>query len=223
MNDTITLKLKEQSDEKYRDFTQKLTPTGRPVLGVRTPALRNLAKEAVKQDSWRELLAQPSEYLEQDMLKGMMIGYARLPLNDRLELIADFVPEIDNWAVCDAFCATLKFTRRNQEAVFKFIAPYTASALEFRARFGVVMLKNYFVTEEYIDRAIMQLAEFKSEAYYARMAKAWFICECIAKFEDKGMPLLLSADIDESTRKMAVRKCLDSYRVSQRAKDLLRG
>ena len=157
------------------------------------------------------------------MLKGMIIGCAQSELEEKLELISNFVREIDNWNVCDAFCSSLKFSSKFQPQVFSFIAPYVESTIEFHARFGVVMLKDYFINQEYIDRVIMLLPSCCSEAYYARMGTAWAICECIAKFEDKALPLLLSADIDESTRKMAMRKCFDSRRVSINAKQALRG
>ena len=219
----ILERLIQLSDAEYRDFTKTLTPTSKPILGVRIPALRSLAKELAAREDWRSLLSARSDFFEQDMLKGMIIGCAQSELEEKLELISNFVREIDNWNVCDAFCSSLKFSSKFQPQVFSFIAPYVESTIEFHARFGVVMLKDYFINQEYIDRVIMLLPSCRSEAYYARMGTAWAICECIAKFEDKALPLLLSADIDESTRKMAMRKCFDSRRVSINAKQALRG
>mgnify|MGYP003305544549 CR=1 FL=1 len=52
-------------------------------------------------------------YYEEIMLKGMIIG-----LNKKLEwknierYINEFVPKIDNWAICDTFCSSLKIINK---------------------------------------------------------------------------------------------------------------
>lgn len=39
------------------------------------------------------------------MLQGLVIAQLPCPLPQRLQLCLDFLPLVDNWAVCDSFCA----------------------------------------------------------------------------------------------------------------------
>lgn len=38
----------------------------------------------------------------------MIIGLAKMELEERMNYVAMFIPRIDNWAVCDIFCSELK-------------------------------------------------------------------------------------------------------------------
>ena len=91
----IRKRLEQEADEKYRLFSAALIPNIDNVLGVRIPKLNKLAKELYKTD-WKPLLNQPCIYMEETMLQGILIAKS-----EDLELIKQFVPKINNWAVCD--------------------------------------------------------------------------------------------------------------------------
>ncbi len=57
---------------------------------------------------------------EEIMLKGMVIGCAKCSIEERLSFIQSFIPKINNWSVCDSFCASLKFTRESPFVMFSF-------------------------------------------------------------------------------------------------------
>ena len=129
--------LKGLAEEQYRIFNQKFVLTNRnPMLGVKVPKMRGIAKEIVAGGSWREFLAgygfyalQGGEtdgkqgwetgetvkricsgvFFEEIMIIGMVINMANMPQGERLELVELFVPLIDNWAVCDVFCGGAKW------------------------------------------------------------------------------------------------------------------
>ena len=128
-------------DEKYRKFSSGLTPGTNNILGVRLPALRKIGKRIAKAD-WRSYLetAQVDSF-EETLLQGMVIGYADVELPERLMLIKDFIPKIDNWSICDSFCTGLKFTKKHKEEVWLFLQPYLKSKEVYEIRFGVV---NFF-------------------------------------------------------------------------------
>ena len=108
----IREELEKKADEEYREFHSKLLPGTENILGVRIPELRKIAKRMVK-DDWRFYLNEaPDKYYEEDMLRGFIIGYADMIFEERMRVIADFIPSIQNWAVCDSFCSTLKFTKK---------------------------------------------------------------------------------------------------------------
>lgn len=48
-------------------------------------------------------------FFEEVMIIGMVIDLINVPPSVRLALVAQFVPLIDNWAVCDVFCGGAKW------------------------------------------------------------------------------------------------------------------
>ena len=219
MNSDIKSRLFEMSDEKYRDFHSKLVPETKNILGIRMPKLRAYAKELAKNPD--VLAYQDDFYYEETLLRGMIIGYMKADVATRLKYIWEFVPKIDNWAVCDSFCSTLKFADKNQERVWEFIQPYADSEKEFEQRFCAVMLLMYFVNAEYIERTLEVLAKIKTEKYYSSMAVAWALAECFIKFREKAQPFMNESFFDEMTLKRTVRKICDSYRVDENTKNLI--
>ena len=216
MKNDVKKRLLEMSDEKYRQFHSKLVPDTNNILGIRMPKLRAYAKELAKIP---DILSSENDlYYEETLLRGMIIGYLSTDVETRLKMISDFVPQIDNWAVCDSFCSTLKFANKNRECVWDFIQPYTHSQKEFEQRFCAVMLLDYFVNTEYIDRTLALLTEINTSQYYSSMAVAWALAECFIKFREKTEPFMNHDFFDEMTLKRTVRKICDSYRVDKDVK-----
>ena len=216
MKNDVKKRILEMSDEKYRQFHSKLVPDTNNILGVRMPKLRAYAKELAKIP---DILSSDNDiYYEETLLRGMIIGYLSTDVETRLKMISDFVPQIDNWAVCDSFCSTLKFANKNRECVWDFIQPYTHSQKEFEQRFCAVMLLDYFVNTEYIDRTLALLTEINTSQYYSSMAVAWALAECFIKFREKTEPFMNHDFFDEMTLKRTVRKICDSYRVDKDVK-----
>lgn len=220
MNSDVKNRLFEMSDEKYRDFHSKLVPDKSNILGVRMPKLRAYAKELAKNPD--VLAFQEDFYYEETLLRGMIIGYMKADAETRLKYISEFVPKIDNWAVCDSFCSTLKFAGKNKERVWEFIQPYANSEKEFEQRFCAVMLLMYFVNEEYAEDTLEMLCRINTEKYYSSMAVAWALAECFIKFPEKAEPFIFGNVFDKQTLKRTVRKICDSYRADETAKSRLK-
>ncbi|QGQ95923.1 DNA alkylation repair protein [Paenibacillus psychroresistens] len=222
MERTIKNQLLELSDEKYRKFTAALIPTINNVLGVRLPELRKLANNIAKAD-WRSYLENAeSEYFEEVMLQGMVIGCVETGMDERLRCVAGFVLKIDNWSVCDSFCAGLKFTKTNKEQVWDFLQPYLVSKLEYDIRFGVVMLLNFYLDEAYISRVLLLLDNVKHEAYYVQMAVAWAVSICYIKLPVATKSYLINNTLDKFTYNKALQKITESLRVDQETKSWIR-
>ena len=135
------------SEESYRAFSARLLPPHVRLMGVRLPALRRLARELAKGD-WRSWLdTADSEYFEEILLQGMVIGYIKADVEEVLARTAAFVPLIDNWSVCDSFCSGLKAAREHRERVWSFLQPYFTSEQEFDVRFAVVMGLFYYIDD----------------------------------------------------------------------------
>lgn len=221
MQERIRQKLISLSEKKYKDFSAALVPNCGEMLGVRIPLLRKLAAEIALTDGISALDGEDI-YFEEVMLRGFVIGNLRVNTEEKLRLVTEFVPLINNWSVCDSFCTSLKFTNKNKERVWEFIQPYCVSEKEFYERFGAVMLRGYFIDDEYIDRTLGLLAEIPTEKFYSSMAVAWAVSDCYVKFPEKTEKLILSSIFDNDTHNRAIRKICDSYRVQKSDKEFLK-
>lgn len=214
-------KLFELSDEKYKKFHSGLCPNIDNIIGVRLPKLREIAKEIAKGD-WRDFLAISSnDYYEEVMINVLVIAYAKCDVDEKLNYIESFVPKIDNWAICDSFCNSLKFVNKNKEKVLEFIQPYLKSNKEFEIRFAVVIILNYYITEDYIDLILETLDEVKHEGYYVKMAVAWAISVCYVKFPKKTESVFEENLLDDFTHNKSIQKIRESYRVPKESKERL--
>lgn len=210
------------AEEKYKEFHGGLCPGVNNIIGVRVPVLRSLAKKIVKED-WRKYLKEAEDqYYEEVMLQGMVIGLAKMELEERLIYLAGFIPKIDNWAVCDVTCAGLKSTAKNLEKVWEFLQKYLNSDKEFEVRFAVVMILDYYIQEEYIYRVFEKLDSIHHEAYYVKMAVAWAVSICYIKYPEKTYSYLESCKLDNFTFNKAIQKIRESYRVPKEDKENLK-
>lgn len=223
MNKTIREKLFELADEKYKKFSSALLPNVDNIIGVRLPELRKLAKAIAKED-WRGFLkTADSLYFEEIMLQGMVIGYSKADIKEILSYAVDFIPKIDSWSVCDSFCNSLKITKNNMECVWKFLQKFLRSEKEYEVRFGAVMLLDYYITEEYIDRVLKILDSVRHKGYYAEMAVAWAVSMCYVKFPQKTIMYLRNSNLDDFTYNKALQKITESLKVNEDKKAVIRG
>lgn len=224
MQDTIRKQIFELQEASYQKFISALIPNIDNVLGVRMPDLRKLAKEIAKGD-WRTYLQTANdEYFEEVMLQGLVIGYAKADVEELLTYIETFVPKMDNWSVCDSFCTGLKFTKQNQQRVWSFLQPYLISNKEYELRFGIVMLLDYYIEPNYIDRVLDLLDDVQHEGYYAKMAVAWALSICFVKLPDQTMKYLTGDhSLDLFTYNKALQKITESTRVEADVKEIIRG
>ncbi len=210
-------------DKKYQEFQKGLCPGVVNIIGVRIPELRKLAKELLKNYSSKELLENINDnYYEELMLQGMVIGGAKEDINTILKYVKEFVPKIDNWAVCDTFCTSLKITKKYKKEMWKFIQEYLKSDKEFELRFAIVMILGYFIDEEYLEKDFKIFNNIKSDKYYVKMALAWAISICVIKYYDRSIKYLeKEAILDDFTYNKAIQKARESYRLSKEQKDFL--
>jgi 3-methyladenine DNA glycosylase AlkD len=215
--------IRSLADEPYLKMQNKIVPGIKNILGVRTPKMRALAKQIAKGD-WRAYLSAAQDCsMEEVMLQGFVIGYAKMEPDEALKLLADFVPKIDNWAVCDGCCSSLKFTQKNKKKVFAFLQDYMKSQREFELRFVVVMLMDFYITDEYIDDILKIYDGIHHDGYYVKMAVAWALSVCFVKYPEKTMRYFQSNQLDDWTFNKALQKILESFRVDDGTKAAIRG
>ncbi len=224
--DEFKSRLISLSDEKYRRFNEALIPGAQNTsYGVRVPHMRGIAKEIAGGADWRGFLsiAKNDGAYEAKMISGMIIAYAKCGLEERLQYLKDYIPRIDNWAVCDTVCASMKWIAKERGRLYDFLLPYLSSTGEFELRFAIVSLMDYFLIDEYIDEVLQWYGDIRHDGYYVKMAIAWGLSVCFIKYRDKTLGFLNTRRIDVFTYNKAIQKMLESYRVSDSDKTMLRG
>lgn len=242
--------LEGQAEEDYQKFSAALIPGSVALKGIRIPALRKKAKEIAAGD-WREFLgeygicggragekaagegkaagaageggkAAEDEWFEELQLQGMVIGCVKAEPEEILSLARAFVPKINNWSVNDAFCSSFRLAKREPQMVWEFLLGYKDSSREFEQRVAAILAMGYFLTDAYIDQVLKLLAELRHEGYYLKMGVAWAVATAYAKYPEKTMLLLRGGGLDEFTWGKAIQKMLESRRVPDDDKQLLR-
>ncbi|MGN0142348.1 MAG: DNA alkylation repair protein [Roseburia sp.] len=221
-NEEIKTYLHMHTDPKFQIFTSSLIPGTDPILGVRVPELRELAKRIAKED-WRAYLdGATDDTYEEIMLQGLVIGYAKADIDEVLARAEEFIPKIHDWSVNDVFCATLKIAQKHREVTWDFLMKYRDSAAEFEQRVVAVMLMDHFLTEEYIERVLSVWDSLHHDGYYRKMGVAWGLATAYAKFPAQTEAFLHNNHLDDFTYNKAIQKMLESYRVPREDKEKLR-
>ena len=218
----IRARLFALQDEDYRRFSARLTPTLEMdrVIGVRTPALRALAKELRGTPDAEEFLAAlPHAYYDENNLHGFLIEGLR-DYDTCVAALNAFLPYVDNWATCDMMSP--RALGKQPRALRAQIGKWMDSGREFTVRYGVGMLLRWFLDAGFDPGDLEAVAALRSEAYYIRMMVAWYFATALAKQWDATLPYIESRRLAPWVRNKAIQKALESRRVPPEHKELLR-
>ena len=170
------------TDTEYKLFQAKLIPGIDNILGIRGPIAKSIAKKYANTDTGEEFLnSLPHTYYDENLVHGYMLGFLKCDNQEIKNRINDFLPHVDNWAVCDSMVCGLKGYFKNKELVSSYIFDCLNSNNVYTVRFGIVSLLFYYVNDTYIDRIIEETLKIKSEEYYVKMAVAWLYSVCLVK------------------------------------------
>ncbi len=211
-------------DLKYKDFQSKICKTKYPILGVKIPLLRKIAKDLLKQYNYQTILENLNDdSFESIMLEGLIIGMAPLSYEDTLSLIQEYLPKIDNWALNDLFCSSLKIVKDHKKEFWHFLKPYFKSSKEYELRFAFVILLNYYLDDAYLDQVFEKCLEIKSDYYYVKMAISWCLAESLSQNFTKTTLFMQQnkAYFDSWTYNKALQKGRESLKISEKEKAIL--
>lgn len=213
--------LKSLQEEDYRKFHQKLTTTKYEILGLRVPLQRKIAKEISKGNIEEFLSFCQNTYYEEVNIEGFVL--ANIKDLDVLEKYFDsFLLKIDNWAICDGFCNSLKIVNKHKEYFWKKIEGLLESVEPFQIRVGLILLLSFYVEEEYILKILEKVQSIHNDEYYVQMGLSWLLCECYIKFPNETKRLLEEKVLDSFVQNKTICKIRDSYRVSKEEKEYLK-
>lgn len=215
----------ESADPAYKEFHKKLIPTidENTVLGLRSPNAQAIAKKYAGTEEGEAFLSSlPHAYYDENLVHAFMLGNLRLPRGELREKIDEFLPYVDNWAVCDGLSSHLKYFFKDKALSYDFVLSCVCSDVTYTVRFGLVCLLNYYITDEYIDKLASIIEAVQSDEYYINMAIAWLVSFMLIKQYEKTVPLLIEDKLDTWVHNKAIQKACESYRIADEQKKFLK-
>ena len=207
---------------EYAGFQSKLIPNipSERIIGVRTPALRALAKELHGREDVEDFLsALPHRYFEENQLHAFVLSLGR-DYDRTVERLDAFLPHVDNWATCDQMSP--KVFRKHRAELTAGIERWLDSEHPYTVRFGVGMLMQHYLDEDFREDYLGRVAALRSGEYYVNMMIAWYFATALAKRYDETLPYIEQRRLDPWTHNKAIQKAVESGRVPDAAKDYLR-
>ena len=224
MHDNVVMKLTKlaEGNEAYAEFNKRIINTKMPVVGVRVPDLRRLARELasdVGAADIRNLLSEKNQSFDYLLLCGLLITHARLDDQTAIDLTKQYLPRVDSWAHIDVVIE--KKRRFAGEAWWDFALECLQSEAEFTVRYGVVSLMTNFLDEAHIDQVFAALRNITHDGYYVKMALAWLYATAAVQFFELTLAELENGHADVWTRNKAYQKMRESRRFTPEQQDVI--
>ena len=248
------------TDAQYREGHLRVVNAlpERCVMGLHSPEIKQIAKllsreggDVVMPDGTRRFCSNGTEVIhafeavsseslcyEETVIWSYLINLEKCSLDERLAMLGRYVPVLDNWAVCDSYCAHAKWmARADKSALWAFLERWFDSEREFEVRFAVVVAMCYFLNEEWLDKVFERINRLDfgcikskyntvkgkpkvaqqgtvqgAEPYYVRMGVAWLLATSLAKFPDATRAFVRSSNLPEDVIKLYIRKARESFR-----------
>ena len=213
--------LYNQKDDAYATFSSSLLNNNIKLIGVRIPILRDIAKKISKTNIEEYLKYYKGNTEEEILLLGLSIAYTNnKEIYDKyLEL---YSKEITDWQLCDVVANTLKLIKKENDYFYPFVLNMLNKDNEFQVRFGLVILLNYYLNDNYIDKVINNILNINTDKYYINMALSWLICEIYIKYPIKIDKYLNNKYFNKFVINKSISKINDSYRITQEVKQMLK-
>ena len=209
-------------DREFAAFQARILPETDPesIIGTRTPALRALAKRLKGTPEAEEFLAAlPHKYFDEDQLHAFLLSEEK-SFEKCAEGVERFLPYVDNWATCDQLSP--KVFRKHADELLPYIEKWIASDKTYTVRFGIGMLMQHYLGENFDPAYPEAVANVRSEEYYVNMMRAWYFATALAKQYDSVIPYLTERKLDVWTHNKTIRKSIESYRITPEQKEYLR-
>lgn len=209
-------------DISYADFQSKLVPNipRELFIGVRVPEGRKLAKKHTKEPEISDFLTDlPHKYYDENILHALLISEIK-DYDACIVAIDNFLPYVDNWAVCDILSP--KIFKTHKTSLLEKIKEWSASEKTYTCRFGIEILMSYFLDDDFNPDYLDIPASVHSEDYYVRMMIAWYFATALAKQWDATIKYIEDHRLDVWTHNKAIQKARESRRVTPKQKEYLK-
>ena len=219
----ITERLLELADANYAKFQAKLVPNIKVenIIGIRVPVARKFARQFIKEDDCKDFLkALPHHYYDENIIHALLLSEIK-NYDECIELLDKFLPYVDNWAVCDIISP--KVFKKGRSHLISDIKRWVMDKHEYTIRFGIEMLMSHFLDEDFKEEYLEIPASLSSKEYYVNMMIAWYFATALAKKWDESLKYIKENRLDKWTHNKTIQKSVESYRISDERKAILRG
>ena len=218
---SIKDKLFKLQDKEYKFFQEKIISTVNPdtIIGVRTPELRKLAKILIKEDYTSFLKELPHKYFDENQLHAFIISEIK-NYDECILHINNYLPYIDNWAKCDQLSP--KIFKKNTDKLLDHIKLWIKSKEPYIIRFGVGMLMQYYLDDNFNEEYLKMVSKIKSNEYYVNMMIAWYFATALAKQYKSTINYIENKKLDIWIHNKTIQKAVDSYRITEEQKEYLK-
>ena len=218
----IRKELKKLQDKGYREMQVTIIPTLEEdsIIGVRTPALRQLAKEFAKREDISEFLSDlPHKFFEENQLHAFILSGMK-DAESCIRLVDEFLPYVDNWATCDQMSP--KVFKKHKQLLLEYVDKWIRSEHTYVKRFAIGMLMEHFLDEDFKASYLTKVSKIRSEEYYVNMMIAWYFATALAKQYEDTLPFIEKQKLDKWTHNKSIQKAVESYRITQEQKEYLK-
>ena len=208
-------------DEKYRELQKKIIPNvnSDTIIGVRTPELRKLAKEIIKDNYALFLENLPHKYFDENQLHAFIVSEMK-DYDECIKYLNAFLPYVDNWATCDQMSPKI-FIKHTDELLLQ-ITKWIKSQKTYTIRFGVGMLMQYYLDDNFKPEYLEMVKNIESKEYYVNMMRAWFFATALAKQYESTITIIENKELDIWTHNKTIQKAIESYCITSNQKDYLK-
>ncbi len=207
------------SEEKFKSFSKKIMAANKPLIGVRTPAIKAIAKKISKDNPTEYIAECKFGYYEDTLLYGLVI--ATLPKNDFFKYLPTYLAHCDSWAHIDVLVPEIKFAKKDKCELFDYVEKHIVTDEGFYLRFCIITLMDYFLPEK-LNYILKTLEKIDGKGYYNDMAIAWLLSVAFVKNRDETFEYLNYDKLSNFTHNKTISKIRDSFRVSAEDKELVK-
>ena len=222
ITDDIRKELRKLQDTGYRDMQVTIIPSvsADSIIGVRTPALRQLAKEFSKHEDVSLFLEElPHKYFEENQLHAFILSGMK-DAEVCIKLVDKFLPYVDNWATCDQMSP--KIFKKNKKLLLEYVDKWIRSDHTYVKRFAIGMLMEHFLDEDFKTSYLTRVSKIRSDEYYVNMMTAWYFATALAKQYETALPFIEKHKLDIWTHNKTIQKAVESYRITPEQKEYLK-
>ena len=209
-------------DIKYHDFQSKLVPNINSdlIIGIKTPELKSVVKE-IKGTEEAELFLKelPHKYYEENLIHIFLVSEIK-DFDLCIKKLDEFLPYVDCWPVCDQ--SSPKVFKKNHDKLITHVKRWISSNHIYTARYGLRILMNEYLNEDFKEEYLDLAANKKGEDYYLKMMVAWYFATALAKRYDETIPYFEQHKLDDWIHKKAIQKANESFRVTEEHKKYLK-
>lgn len=196
-------------------------PPRKPTYGISYPKLKEVSKIIIRSNPIEFLESNNFSIYELEILQTYVIGSLK-DIDQAIHYFKELLKVAKEWSVIDSLCQRLIITRKYPFKVLDLLKTYMDSNDEYIERMICVVVLSHLLIDETYHEAIALITQLHHQGYYAKMGKAWAMCEVMIKYPEHALHILAEKCTDPWTQNKAIQKMTESYRIPHEFKETLK-